>query len=141
MNFLFAQVAEPPVAHDLWWHLGNRFREGAQPLSWLEISVGVAAVLVAGAAVWALAAYFKRRERTSYHNPKALFHDLCHVHALSSAQQRLLWQLAKRRFPNAPALVFLSPESFHVEAIAQAAPQTHAMLVEILDKVFAKTAP
>jgi hypothetical protein len=93
--------------------IGDNFPQSGKRLNWSDLwAWGIAAV--AAAALAAFAAHIRRRndmeERCNH--PWKLFRELCLVHNLDGASQRLLTQIAKARHFPQPAQVFLTPAAF-----------------------------
>jgi len=90
--------------------IGDNFPDSGERLNWSDLwAYGLAAI----AAGIVTAVYMRVRNRNDMtqrcDNPWKLFRELCQVHGLDRASQRLLAQVAKARQFSQPAQVFLSP--------------------------------
>ena len=90
--------------------IGDNFPNSGPRLNWSDLwAWGVAAVVAAIVAAIVMRVQ-KRNDMEEYcDNPWKLFRELCQVHALDGASQRLLAQLAQARQFEQPAQVFVSP--------------------------------
>jgi hypothetical protein len=102
------------LAHQpLFAEIGDNFPNSGPRLNWSDLwAWGVAAIVAA--IVAAVVMHVRRRNDMEEYcdNPWKLFRELCRVHNLDRASQRLLTQVAQaRKFPQ-PAQVFLTPAAF-----------------------------
>jgi hypothetical protein len=97
----------------LFAEIGDNFPASGPRLNWSDLwAWGIVAVVAA--LVAAIVMYVRNRNDMDEYcdNPGKLFRELCQVHKLDHASQRLLAQVAKaRKFPQ-PAQVFLTPAAF-----------------------------
>ena len=93
--------------------IGDNFPNSGPRLNWSDLwAWGIAAVVAA--IVAAVVLHIRKRNDMEQFcdNPWKLFRELCRVHNLDRASQRLLAQVARtRQFPQ-PAQVFLTPAAF-----------------------------
>ena len=114
-------------------NLGARFRSAevvgtGQIL--LMVSV-VLAVLFSGLMAVQLLRWKRQRDA---HNPWALFRELCSAHHLKATDRRLLAQLAKGQKLQQPALLFVEPERFDTNRLAN---QSDAKPLQLIrDRLF-----
>lgn len=91
--------------------MGSEFRAkqlGLVELAcWLAIVGGLLLLVSVAASAWR-----RGRKRRTRSQPGVLFRELCHAHQLSSADRRLLRQLASHRQLTMAAEIFLRPECF-----------------------------
>lgn len=93
--------------------IGDNFPTSGPRLNWSDLwAWGIAAVVAA--IIAAIVVQLRKRndmdERCD--NPWKLFRELCRVHKLDGASQRLLAQVARARSFPQPAQVFLTPAAF-----------------------------
>jgi hypothetical protein len=93
--------------------IGDNFPDSGPRLNWSDLwAYGVA--IIVGAMVTAIVIYVRRRNDMTVHcnNSWKLFRELCLIHELDHASQRLLASLARVRRFDQPTQVFLAPEAF-----------------------------
>jgi len=93
--------------------IGDNFPRSGKRLEWHDLwPYGVVALVAA--IVAAIVVQLRNRNDMSQRcdNPWKLFRELCLVHNLDRANQRLLAQVARARGFEQPAQVFLNPASF-----------------------------
>jgi hypothetical protein len=93
--------------------IGDNFPQSGERLGWSDLWAWGIAVVVA-AIVALVVVQLRMRNDMEQHcdNPWKLFRELCQVHRLDRASQRLLAQLAKARRLPQPAQIFLTPSAF-----------------------------
>jgi hypothetical protein len=93
--------------------IGDNFPASGRRLNWSDLwAWGIVAVVAAAAAAIVIRLRKQNDMDERCDNPWKLFRELCYVHHLDRASQRLLTQVAKvRKFPQ-PAQVFLTPAAF-----------------------------
>jgi hypothetical protein len=109
MNLLSSLLANwPAIAM-----IGDNFPTSGKRLGWHDLWAYGVVALVAGAVAAVVILLRNRNDMTKRcDNPAKLFRELCMVHALDGASQRLLTQLAKVRNFEQPAQVFVTPAAF-----------------------------
>jgi hypothetical protein len=93
--------------------IGDNFPDSGPRLNWSDLwAYGIA--IIVGAVVTAIVIYVRRRNDMTVHcnNSWKLFRELCLIHELDHASQRLLASLARVRRFDQPTQVFLAPEAF-----------------------------
>jgi hypothetical protein len=97
----------------LFAEIGDNFPSSGPRLNWSDLwAWGIAAVVAAVVAAIVVAVRNRNDMEQHCDNPWKLFRELCRVHNLDRASQRLLAQVATaRKFPQ-PAQVFLTPAAF-----------------------------
>jgi hypothetical protein len=108
------------------------FRVGG--VSWFVICTLVVLAIVA---LWMLARWRRGESTGSVRNsPRALFYELCRVHALASAERQLLWALAEGRQFAQPSQVFVDPGAFDDDRMPPALSGRRSELARLRDRLF-----
>jgi hypothetical protein len=93
--------------------IGDNFPNSGKRLNWSDLwPYGLLAVVAAIVALVVIHVRDRNDMTVRCDNPWKLFRELCQVHGLDGASQRLLAQLARVRQFEQPAQVFLSPGAF-----------------------------
>jgi hypothetical protein len=93
--------------------IGDNFPNSGKRLNWSDLwPYGLLAVMAAIVALVVIHVRDRNDMTVRCDNPWKLFRELCQVHGLDGASQRLLAQLARVRQFEQPAQVFLSPGAF-----------------------------
>lgn len=93
--------------------IGDNFPQSGERLGWSDLwAWGIAVVVGALAALIVLQIRQRNDMEQRCDNPWKLFRELCQVHNLDRASQRLLAQVARARRLPQPAQIFLTPSAF-----------------------------
>jgi hypothetical protein len=93
--------------------IGDNFPRSGKRLEWHDLwPYGVVALVAALVAAIVIKLRNSNDMTQRCDNPRKLFRELCLVHNLDRANQRLLAQVARARGFEQPAQVFLNPASF-----------------------------
>jgi hypothetical protein len=117
--------------------IGDNFPTSGPRLNWSDLwAWGVAAIIAAIVAAIVMRIQ-KRNDMEEYcDNPWKLFRELCRVHNLDHASQRLLTQVAQaRKFPQ-PAQVFLTPAAFEPANLPAALKDKADQLLRLRGQLF-----
>ena len=99
--------------------LSQGFRGQRSELQMSQLMIGLACLAACGLALWALAKLLERRDRPrTVRSPRALFQALCRAQGLDRQSRRALWKLAREKFADHPARIFLEPEILESAAAA-----------------------
>jgi hypothetical protein len=125
------------IAQLLFAEIGDNFPQSGKRLNWSDLwAWGIAAVLAAAVAVVVMRIRKRNDMEERCDNPWKLFRELCLVHNLDGASQRLLAQVAKaRRFPQ-PAQVFLTPGAFEPADLPPALKDRADQLLRLRGQLF-----
>jgi hypothetical protein len=93
--------------------IGDNFPQSGKRLGWSDLwAWGIAAVVCGLVALIVLQIRKRNDMEQRCDNPWKLFRELCQVHNLDRASQRLLAQVARARRLPQPAQIFLTPSAF-----------------------------
>jgi hypothetical protein len=102
---LFAQAEH-------WREMGRDFRVDHEKLDpTLIIVSGIVLVAVVSFLIVLHRLMNRQEGRRQYNSPKQLFRSLCKLHELTTAERKMLVQLARGQQLPQPGLLFLAPES------------------------------
>ena len=90
--------------------IGNRTPVRETPIDINALLMVLAGMLVLVLAVWAFAAWQKRRESRVIDSPRALFRELCAAHGLIRDDRELLYDIAQWYGLSDPVQLFLEPQ-------------------------------
>lgn len=142
MNLLHASIATiaPSVllaaANRKSTQIGQRVDGSGSGFGLYAILISMVAIGLLGLTIYLLFRWRRMRADLPYHNARALFHELCGAHQLSSADRRLLRDMAEWHELPTPALLFVEPDRFDVpEMIADL--QGDESLTRLKSRLFA----
>ncbi len=125
-----------------WSRMGDHFSGRGARLDMGEMLMLGAIVAIAGVGIWALN-WAANREKTRRRkpSPRRLFGELCRTHGLNRRDRRLLNQLAEASPVETPGELFLRPELFERESLADAVKQDADELQAIARILFEEATP
>ena len=99
-----------------WERLGDGLRGSRSRTDWTDFVPYLILLAFIGIVVALIMRYTKRNDTSQpCDDPQKLFRELCKVHELDGASQRLLRQIADARELQHPAQVFVRPSAFNVD--------------------------
>ena len=117
--------------------IGDNFAPSGRRLNWSDLwAWGVGAVVAAIIAVIVVQLRKRNDMEQRCDNPWKLFRELCAVHQLDGANQRLLTQLVRVRRFEQPAQVFLTPAAFEPADLPQPLKDRADQLLKIRAQLF-----
>ncbi|NOY30361.1 MAG: hypothetical protein GXP28_09350 [Planctomycetes bacterium] len=120
-----------------WERLGDGLHRSRGRLDLMEVLPYLIGLLVLGAVVAAVLAYFKYNDLSKPCNdPNRLFRELCRAHGLDRASQKLLWQLASLTKLPQPAEVFLTPAVFEANQLPEQLCAEQERVRELRERLF-----
>lgn len=127
MNIPMNAAGIPPVLFaqaENWREMGRDFRVDHAKLDPTLIIVSVIVLVAVVTFLIALHRLMNRQEGSrQYNSPKQLFRSLCKLHELTSAERRLLSQVARTHQLAPPGLMFLAPEKLDATIAAASTAQ------------------
>jgi len=124
-----------------WREMGRDFRSDHLKLDPGLIVASLAVLVAVVIFLFVLARLMNRQEgRRIYNNPKQLFLGLCRAHELTSAQRRLLVQVARAENVVLPASLFLEPDRLTAAAANPSFRSQKAQLKALRETLFADLA-
>ena len=117
--------------------IGDNFAPSGRRLNWSDLwAWGVGAVVAAIIAAIVMQLRKRNDMETRCNNPWKLFRELCAVHHLDGASQRLLTQLIRFRRFDQPAQVFLTPAAFEPADLPPALRDKSDQLLKLRTQLF-----
>ncbi len=121
--------------------MGSRIRGDHAKLGASDVLVVLAIVAIVVAGIWVLTRLIARQDRDRrYHNPRALFRELCRTHQLNTKERRFLRQVATYQRLKQPALLFVQPDRLQPSELGRHQRAQKALLKTLRKQLFGDVA-